>query len=266
MAKEFQKQLIPIASGYASTGPDMGSDNFQWIKKPKIAVLSEGKISPYAYGEVWHYFEQDLNYSFHQIRVNQLSENVMKKIDVLIMPSGLYPSLSSEPKKEMIMRWLNQGGRIVAIERALSFFEDKKFFGLKRKENKIKRDPTQRYDERKRNNISNAINGGIYKTILDNSHPIGLGYSTEYYTLKRSALAYSLLEKGINISYIPEGATAVAGFVGKNVANAQEKSLIIGSESIGKGSVSYFVDNPIFRSFWENGKLLLFNSVFLNTN
>ena len=266
LAKEFQKELTPIASGYASTGPDMGSDNFQWIKKPKIAVLTEGKISPYAYGELWHYFEQDLNYSFHQIRVNQLSENVIKKIDVLIMPSGLYPSLSSEPKKEMIMRWLNQGGRIVAIERALSFFEDKKFFGLKRKENKIKRDPTQRYDERKRNNISNAINGGIYKTILDNSHPIGLGYSTDYYTLKRSALAYSLLEKGFNVSYIPEGATAVAGFVGKNVANAQEKSLIIGSESIGKGSISYFVDNPIFRSFWENGKLLLFNSVFLNTN
>ena len=109
MAKEFQKQLIPIASGYASTGPDMGSDSFQWIKKPKIAVLTEGKISPYAYGELWYYFEQDLNYPFHQIRVNQLSENVMKKIDVLIMPSGLYPNLGSEPKKEMIMRWLNQG-------------------------------------------------------------------------------------------------------------------------------------------------------------
>ena len=266
LAKEFQKQLVPIASGYASKGPDMGSDSFQWIKKPKIAVLSEGKISPYSYGELWHYFEQDLNYPFHQISVNQLSENVMKKIDVLIMPSGLYPSLGSEPKKEMMMRWLNQGGRIIAIERALSFFEDQKDFGIKRKENKITPDPTQRYEDRKRNNISNAINGGIYKTILDNSHPIGLGYSTNYYTLKRSALAYSLLEKGINVSYIPKGATAVAGFVGENVANAQEKSLIIGTERIGKGSVSYFVDNPNFRAFWENGKLLLFNAVFLNTN
>ena len=142
----------------------------------------------------------------------------------------------------------------------------KKDFGIKRKENKITPNPTQRYEDRKRNNISNTINGGIYKAILDNSHPIGLGYSTNYYTLKRSALAYSLLEKGINISYIPKGATAVAGFVGENVANAQEKSLIIGTERIGKGSVSYFVDNPNFRAFWENGKLLLFNAVFLNTN
>ena len=63
-----------------------------------------------------------------------------------------------------------------------------------------------------------------------------------------------------------EGHPNEAGFVGENVANVQENSLIIGSERIGKGSVSYFVDNPIFRAFWENGKLLLFNAVFLNTN
>lgn len=264
LAKDFQKQLIPIASGYASAGPDMGSNDFQWIKTPKIAVLTEGEVSPYSYGELWHYFEQDLNYPFHQIRENQLSENVMKKIDVLIMPSGGYSSLNSEPKKAMIMRWLRQGGRIIAIERALSVFEDQKAFGVKRKENKITPDPTLRYEDRKRNNISNVITGGIYNTRLDNSHPIGLGYSTNYHTLKRSALAYSLLEKGSNVSYIPKGASAVAGFVGKNVADVQEESLIIGTETIGKGSVTYFVDNPIFRAFWENGKLLLFNATFLN--
>ena len=136
-------------------------------------MLTEGKISPYAYGELWYYFEQDLNYPFHQIRVNQLSKNVMKNIDVLIMPSGLYPSLGSEPKRND-NELVKSGGRIIAIERALSFFEDQKDFGIKRKENIIKTDPTQRYEDRKRNNISNAINGAIYKTILDNSHPIGL--------------------------------------------------------------------------------------------
>jgi hypothetical protein len=27
--------------------------------------------------------------------------------------------------------------------------------------------------------------------------------------------------------------------------------------------VVYFADNPVFRSFWENGKLLFTNAVFL---
>lgn len=264
LAQEYEKQLIPVASGYAAAGPDMGSDAFHWIKTPKIAILTEGDVSPYNYGELWHYFEKDLNFPFHQVRDKQLTERVLKHIDVLIMPSGGYSSLRSERKKAMLLRWLRQGGRIVAIERALSYFTGQQGFNLQRKENDITPDPTRRYEDQQRNYISNAITGGIFNTRVDNSHPIGLGYTNNYYTLKRSASAYALLKNGNNVSYIPKGAKAVAGFVGKNVADVQAESLIVGTERVGRGSVTYFVDDPIFRAFWENGKLLLFNAVFLN--
>jgi hypothetical protein len=32
---------------------------------------------------------------------------------------------------------------------------------------------------------------------------------------------------------------------------------------MGSGDIIYLADNPIFRNFWENGKLLLSNAVFL---
>jgi hypothetical protein len=32
---------------------------------------------------------------------------------------------------------------------------------------------------------------------------------------------------------------------------------------MGRGSVVYMVDDPLFRSFWENGKLLFSNAVFM---
>jgi len=32
---------------------------------------------------------------------------------------------------------------------------------------------------------------------------------------------------------------------------------------MGKGNIVYMADDPIFRSFWENGKLLLANAIFL---
>jgi len=32
---------------------------------------------------------------------------------------------------------------------------------------------------------------------------------------------------------------------------------------MGGGSVVYLSDNPLFRNFWENGKLLFTNAVFL---
>jgi len=42
-----------------------------------------------------------------------------------------------------------------------------------------------------------------------------------------------------------------------------ETSLVFGVEEKGKGAVIYLVDNPLFRSFWENGKLLFSNAVFM---
>jgi len=32
---------------------------------------------------------------------------------------------------------------------------------------------------------------------------------------------------------------------------------------MGSGAVIYFVEDPIFRMFWQNGKMLLFNAAFL---
>ena len=42
-----------------------------------------------------------------------------------------------------------------------------------------------------------------------------------------------------------------------------EKSLVYGVEQKGKGTLVYLVDDPLFRSFWENGKLLFSNAVFM---
>jgi hypothetical protein len=37
-------------------------------------------------------------------------------------------------------------------------------------------------------------------------------------------------------------------------------------EEKGAGAVIYLVDNPLFRSFWENGKFAFCNAVFFAGN
>jgi hypothetical protein len=46
----------------------------------------------------------------------------------------------------------------------------------------------------------------------------------------------------------------------------QPKSLIFGQENMGNGSLIYMIDNPLFRGFWENGKLFFVNALFLTNN
>ena len=54
----------------------------------------------------------------------------------------------------------------------------------------------------------------------------------------------------------------VAGFVGSNVKNILKDAVLLGELPMGRGSVVFFADNPLFRSFWENGKMLFTNAVF----
>jgi hypothetical protein len=51
------------------------------------------------------------------------------------------------------------------------------------------------------------------------------------------------------------------GFVGYKVLNNQSNALVAGKFSYGKGSFTYLVDNPLFRGFWEQGKLVFSNSI-----
>ncbi len=55
-------------------------------------------------------------------------------------------------------------------------------------------------------------------------------------------------------------------YAGGNVLNSVEESLVCGVEKKGKGSVVYLVDDPLFRSFWEDGKLLFSNAIFMVGN
>ena len=55
----------------------------------------------------------------------------------------------------------------------------------------------------------------------------------------------------------------VAGFVGSKLRERIVDVTVIAASQVGRGNIVYFTDDPIFRSFWENGKLLLSNAVFL---
>ena len=54
----------------------------------------------------------------------------------------------------------------------------------------------------------------------------------------------------------------VSGFIGNKAYNAIQETLIFGVENMGRGEVIYMIDNPLYRGFWQNGKLLFANALF----
>lgn len=205
-----------------------------------------------------------MNYPATIIDASYFKAVDLKDYTVLVLPSGGYNSFMSEATKTKLKNWVRSGGTLISMGGALSALADKEGFSLKKKEkakDSAKTKPKPHKDAQ-RERIKNAITGAIFKAKVDNTHPLGFGYTNAYFTLKLGTRNYQYLKNG-NVAYLEESAAPVSGFAGSAAKKQLDKTLIFGSEKMGKGNVVYMVDNPLFRGFWENGKLFFANAIFM---
>ena len=272
LAKEYQRDVMATNTTYSTSGPDFGSAEIKLINTPSIALLRGNNTSSLSYGTTWHYFEQVLKYPVTSIEADHLANIQLDAFDILIMPSGYYGSILNDSTMDKLKSFVRSGGKVIALNNALNSFADKDGFNLKR--NKPKDDDAQEepektpspYAERENENIPYLLTGSIFKTQVDPTHPMAFGYGDTYHTLKIGSASYSYLERGYNVAYINDTITKVSGFVGDTAKEKLANSMVFGEERLGRGSMIYMIDNPLFRDFWHNGELFMANAIFFINN
>jgi hypothetical protein len=271
LVRETGVQAYPIGSGLVDKGPDFGSEKIHLIRRPRVALMTGEGVSSNEAGEVWHFFDQSLHYPLSLINADDLSRINLRNYDVLILPDGDYRFLKDKSRTDELKEWVQQGGKLIAEEEAVEVLS-KTDWALKTKPKEDKEEDgakeigyadLKRYENRERDEISSSTPGAIYKVELDNSHPLAYGYPGFYYTLKLDDRVYQFFkEGGWNVGIIRKN-NYVSGFTGSKAKDLLEDGLVFGVQDLGKGELVYLADDPLFRSFWENGKLLFCNAVFM---
>ncbi|WP_166664850.1 M14 metallopeptidase family protein [Pedobacter metabolipauper] len=260
--KSMNKVFYPIASGFVEQGKDLGSSVYPILNIPKVAIVSGTGVSSQGVGTAWHFFEQELKYPVTLISIQGIGSLDLNKINVLIMPDGSYPDNINEKLEE----WIRRGGKVVLIEDAISAVVGKKPFDIKLKEapkEEIKINAASRkYGERNLDDLSNSIPGAIFKIEIDQSHPLAAGLGSYYYALKTDSKVYEPLSSQGNVGLL-NSSSYMAGVAGKAVMKKLDSGMLFGVQNIGRGSVVYMASDVLFRSFWENGKKMFTNAVFL---
>ena len=265
--------VMAVKSGFSTTGRDLGSSSVHFVKQPTVAVVGGTGTDPTAFGEVWHFFEQQLGYPLTVLGTDYLSRVSLNKYDVLILPNGSYGDVYNDRNLESLKAWVRDGGRLIALEGAAKFLAGKKDFLLKTKatdstaiKKELKTNPylaLRRYGDAEREEAEDAVQGSIYRVQLDNTHPLAFGYGDTYFALVRNPLNYSFLGKGgWNVGVIKKDSYS-AGFTGTKARKELTDTFVLGTQDLGRGTVVYLGDNPLFRAFWQSGKLLFGNAVFL---
>ncbi len=279
---DFHKKVISIANahgrkltaantGFSTSGPDFGSSDIKIINQPRIGLVRGNGVSSLNFGEIWYFFENDLNYPVAPLQLENFGRTDLSQLDIIILPEGRYNSLLDKEGLERLTEWIRSGGKVIAVGSAVGNFADKPGFSLKENKAETTKDTTAipnliPYKQRERENVKDLITGIIVKTKLDKTHPMAFGYNDEYFSLKLSGDSYSYLTDGYNIAYLQNSPEVVSGFAGSEAVKNLKNSMIFGEETLGSGSIIYMVDNPLFRAFWENGKLFFVNAIFFVNN
>jgi hypothetical protein len=269
-ANDCQVTIVPSLTGLVDSGKDFGSNYSPVMKKRSVAILCGEKTSSGSVGELWYFFDRELNYPVTLINTDDAKSVDFKDYEILILTSGTYPSL-----KDTIVDFVKRGGRVIAVENSISLFAGEKTTSLakaietrtteqKAAEKKIKSDDStllRKYDLsiERRYSLTDRSAGSIYKVKLDDTNPYCFGMGKEWFLMKRTA-GYPFLTTGNNIGYILEK-EPVAGFAGFKYKDKIKNTLVVGSENIGSGEVIYISDDPYFRAFWKSGRVLLGNMI-----
>ena len=255
-----------ISSGMVESGKDLGSDDYKMIRKPEVLAFSGEGMSPHNLGEVWHFFEEELGYPVHLVNIDDAESINLDRYNVLLLTEGSYDL--EDDFLDKVKDWVSAGGRLIVIGSGINKVAGKDGFEIDRKKSD-EQDSVRHSDEAhpaiyassERKSISSDIPGAVFQTTIDISHPLTFGLGGAYWSLKNHTRSYSWLRNGDNAIYLDD-TPHYYGFVGYKALNETKKTLIAGQENMGGGSVVYLIDNPLFRSFWNSGKVLFSNALF----
>ncbi len=273
IANEHTRTLAIIQTGFMDGGPDVGSSEVRYLKRPKIALLGGDGTSSLAFGAMWHFMEQELEYPVTILGTDYLGRTNLSEYDVVIMQSGWYSSFGEREMKKL-MDWVSAGGKLIAVDGALNKLKDSDYSSLSAYANDEEKKAAEKkdtdrdekarliaFENQEREFIKGFSPGAIYKVKMDETHPLAFGYGDSYYTLKTGSRRVAYLD-GNNVGIVVGEKDLLSGFSGQYAKEDMAKTLVFGVENKGSGQIVHIVDNPLFRSFWQNGKLLMVNAMF----
>jgi hypothetical protein len=261
--------LHAASTGFTERGPDFGSGNFGFVAAPHVAALSGPPTTPSRLGEVWHFFDRQIGYPVTLLPADDFEAAMLDDVDVLVLPDGQYGDWLTDARGDALTDWVRQGGRLISMGDANDALAARAPYALAQTE--TARSDTagatsfSPYATAPREQLAGATPGSIHRVRLDDSHPLAFGLESPYFALKRNDDAFAYLTEGQTVGALTTPAPA-SGFMGHEAQQKIDDTLLFGTQSLGEGQVTYFVDNPLFRGFWYNGQVLFANAVFFVGN
>jgi hypothetical protein len=258
-----------LPSTLTATGPDPGSKYFPALRPIQPLIIGGKGTSSYGVGEQWFLLDQRLQMAAPIVELQHLESVNLHDYTHLLMADGDYSVLRNGIESRII-RWVNEGGVLLTINRAAAWAENLCFTSdpvnceTDEPEKITEEDLAPRaYSDFENDKSQQAIGGAIVSSIADLSHPLTFGYQRPELPLFRRGTTE--LQPSQNPYSTPVRYTSnplMAGFIGSDRLEAIKGQPAVIAEKTGKGLVVRFANNPLFRGFWRGTEKLFVNALY----
>ena len=261
LVEKYAVDIIPVTSGEASSGADLGSSSFVPVTLPAVAMLTGAGVNATDAGEVWHLLDQRMNIPATHLEPVIFNRADLTRYNTLILVGGNYNELN----KEKLKNWVQAGGTLILMEEAISWASQNGINDVKFKKAKPAADSAQRlaYTDREQIDGAQQIAGAIFGAEADLTHPLAFGYDQKVVSLFKANRVF--MEKSRNPYATPfyYGSKPLqSGWVSRENLDAIRQSAAVVVNTVGGGRVINIADNPNFRAFWLGGSKLFMNAIF----
>jgi hypothetical protein len=264
IAREDGITVYGLATGLSAEGADLGSGDFITLSAPKVLLVTGEGVNSTAAGEVWHLLDAAMGIPVALVDANALGGAKLADYTAIIMVDGTYRSVSAAAI-ESLQTWVNQGGTLLALGRAVRWAQSSKLATVEFTELEADEESTRLpYGEASQIESLKRIAGAIFSIDADVTHPLAYGLGSDRVALmKTNRLALKPSKSPYSTPLIYDSRPLLSGYASEANLNALAGAAAAVVHHSGRGRVVLMVDNPVFRGMWHGSSKLLLNGVLL---
>ena len=256
--EDIPVRIEALDTGHATEGSDLGSRVLQPVARPAVAVLTRDGTDIASWGSFYFFFDEMYRVPFTPITIEDLVDADLRRYNTIIIPDGgqrvgrggiggkPYEWYFREEGTAHLKSWVEQGGTLITVKGGTAFAAADGG-GLTSTETL---------------GITRETPGAIVRVRGDQSSPLTVGYPESFHVLSRNTRLFAAGENGRSVlSYADADEVKIAGYLLAEDQAALAGTDFLLSESVGRGRVIMFAEDPNLRNQWTHLHQLLFNAI-----